>query len=114
MGVSTNPGHVSTSCPNQAVKVTYNMCSHEHHTLPSEIVDPTLQSCCERDREQQRTIEEYKQTLLRDDPTQTRQNITRDAVVRDVDRLQASLHSESSSDDDDIVGRFISDSFLFR
>ena len=90
------------------------MCSHEHHTLSSEIVDPTLQSCCERDREQQRTIEKYKQTLLRDDPTQTRQNITRDAVVRDVDRLQSSLHSESSSDDDDIVGRCRLDSFLFR
>ena len=82
------------------------MCSHEHHEVTSEPFDATLQSCCERDREQQRRIEEYKETLLQDDPTQVRQNIRRDAVVRDIERLHlTSEHFDSGSDDeDDILG----------
>jgi len=82
------------------------MCSHEHHEVTSEPFDATLQSCCERDLEQQRKVEELKEILLQDDPTQVRQNIRRDAVVSDIERLQLSTErSDSSSDDEeDVLG----------
>lgn len=77
------------------------MCSHDHHKVASTSFDATLQSCCEREQAQQRKIEQYKETLLQDDPTQTRQKIRRDAVVRDVDRLQSSSLDDSDSIEDD-------------
>lgn len=84
------------------------MCSEDHpcgshldDRLECDFGDLTLQSCCERDLEEQRKIEGYKRTLLQRDPTATRSRIAQNAVVRDVERL-----AELSDEDDGVLGMF--------
>lgn len=89
----------------------HHQCNHHVNNDTVEpdhnISDVTLRSCCERELEEQRRIEGYKQTLLRQDPTSLRQNIASRAVVRDENRLIELSRQSSSSlddDDDDILG----------
>lgn len=81
-------------------------CGHAHSTHPTEELecdfrDLTLQSCCERDLEEQRKIEGYKRTLLQRDPTAVRSTIARHAVVRDEERLVSAV--EDDDDDEDAI-----------
>lgn len=80
------------------------MCSHGDHTPSLEQSDITLKSCCERDLEEQRRIEGYKETLLRDDPTQRRKQIAEEAVIRDIKRIPSPKDSDLSDDEDQVLG----------
>lgn len=78
---------------------------HEHVSF-----DPTMSSCCEREREELRKVEEYKQKLSLVDPTCVRRRILAESVVRNPvtsarpeDRDGDATESELGSDDDDRV-----------
>ena len=85
------------------------MCSHGEHAGESVVAvgnnidendlecDVTLRSCCERDLEEQRKIEGYKKTLLKDDPTSRRVRIAQQAVIRN----PSDIHKASGKDEDD-------------
>lgn len=78
--------------------------SHQDDALEYDIGDLTLQSCCERDLEEQRKIEGYKRTLLQRDPTAVRSTIAQHAVVRDVERIESLMIEDDDDDDDAILG----------
>lgn len=82
----------------------HKACGHAHSTHPEEELecdfgDLTLQSCCERDLEEQRKIEGYKRTLLQRDPTAVRSTIARHAVVRDEERIASAIEDEDEEED---------------
>jgi len=64
--------------------------------------DLTLASCCQREMEERERIEGYKQLLLQHDPTATRQDILRKAVLRDANAIVPTLHDNSGDDDSDL------------
>ncbi|KAI8113634.1 hypothetical protein M9435_003629 [Picochlorum sp. BPE23] len=82
----------------------HKACGHAHSTHPEEELecdfgDLTLQSCCQRDLEEQRKIEGYKRTLLQRDPTAVRSTIARHAVVRDEERIACAIEDEDEEED---------------
>lgn len=77
--------------------------SHQDDALECNFGDLTLQSCCERDLDEQRKIEGYKRSLLQRDPTAVRSTIAQHAVVRDVERIELMIEDDEE-DDDAILG----------
>jgi hypothetical protein len=99
------------------------MCSHGGHTGDCPVTvgtnvddndleyDVTLRSCCERDLAEQRKIEGYKKTLLKDDPTSRRVRIAQQAVIRNPSDIPQTSDDEcedlDTEDDDEILGMLL-------